>query len=287
MATGSTMVGTKNGLSGINRRIATGEAVILTDRELREVAGDGGTALADADVVVVAFRADISGTAAMMVVPVTERGIFTRARKIWLNGVPGFPGPAPNERLGVVDTLVFADQEGRDDDYYGADLLVDVIEGKKIAVECLSVEGDMYHGAFSMDVLQFARMYVYNAFLPGPGPEAILGTIGVGSRILLNGAQGVVVGRGTRSTIHRNSLSLSAEMFEMTVPAVKSKIRGVRAWNVIALAVPVVSPAVLDELLTWPQDRDSDPETDAADHLKTLIERREFLLTATDMVLAT
>lgn len=283
MTAGSVTLGKQEQLAAINRKITAGEAVVLTERELREVARDGGSALADADVVVVAFRAGISGTAAMMVVPVTDRGIFTRARNIWLNGVPGFPGPAPNERLGVVDTLVFADQEGRDDDYHGADLLVDVIEGKQIAVECLSVEGDTYHGTFSKDVLQFARMYVYNAFLPGPGTEAILRTIGVGSRIVLNGAQGIVVGRGTRSSIRRNSLSVSAEMYEMTMPVVKTEDTGVRAWNMIALAIPVVSRAVLRDLLAWSQDHDGEPETYAADRLKRLIERREFLLTSTDM----
>lgn len=143
-------------VSAINRKIAAGEAVVLTERELRTAAGNGGSGMPEADVVVVACRADISGTSAMMVVPVAERGVFTRARKIWLNGVPGFPGPAPNERLGVVDTLVFADQQGKDGNYHGADLLADVIGGKEIAVECLSVEGNTYHGSFTMDRIQFA-----------------------------------------------------------------------------------------------------------------------------------
>lgn len=277
------MDGNGRKLSAINRKIAAHEAVILTERELREAAGGDGSATPRADVVVVACRADISGTAAMMVVPVTERGVFTRAGEIWLNGVPGFPGPAPNERLGVVDTLVFADEQGRDGNYYGANLLSDVIAGERITVECVSVEGERYHGSFTMDRLQFARMYVYNAFLPVPGAAAVLEAIGVGSRILLNGAQGIVIGRGTRSSARNVSLSVSAEMYEMEPPALAIGKRGVRAWNTVALAVPVVSRAVLDGLLTWSQDRKGDPETDAADRLKGLIDRREFLLTATDM----
>lgn len=277
------MTGKHRQLSSINRKIATSDAVVLTERELRTVVADGGSAMPDVDVVVVAVRADISGTAAMMVVPVTERGVFTRARKIWLNGVPGFPGPAPNERLGVVDTLVFADQQGRNANYHGTDLLIDVIEGKQIAVECVSAEGDTYHGAFTRDVLQFARMYVYNSFLPGPGAEAVLSAIGVGSRILLNGAQGIVIGRGTRSSTRTKSLSLSAEMYDMTPPLVNTTDGGVRAWNTIALAIPVVSRAVLHDLLGRSQDHEGDPEADAAARLKGLIERREFLLTSTDM----
>jgi uncharacterized protein (DUF39 family) len=270
-------------VSVINRKIAAGEAVVLTERELRTAAGDDGSGMPEADVVVVACRADISGTSAMMVVPVAERGVFTRAQKIWLNGVPGFPGPAPNERLGVVDTLVFADQQGKDGDYHGADLLADVIGGKEIAVECLSVEGNTYHGSFTMDRLQFARMYVYNSFLPAPATDAISRTIGVGSRILLNGAEGIVVGRGTRSSAQKRSLSLSAEMYRMDTPLVEATGPGVRAWNTVALAVPVVSEAVLRSLLAWSRDRQGGPETDAADRLKGLIDRREFLLTVTDM----
>ena len=157
-------------------------------------------------------------------------------------------------------------------------MLADIIAGKRIAVECLSVEGDTYHGSFTMDRLEFARMYVYNAFLPAPAADAVLSTIGAGSRILLNGAEGIVVGRGTRDAPDGRSLSLSAEMFEMD-PLL---LDAAGLSNSIALAIPVAGESALRALLAWSRDRDGSGG-DAADRLKGLIERREFQLTVTDM----
>ncbi len=65
-------------------------------------------------------------------------------------------------------------------------------------------------------------------------PKTLLALYGVSSRILLNGAEGIVVGRGTRSSAQKRSLSLSAEMDQMDMPLVEATDPGARARNTVA-----------------------------------------------------
>jgi uncharacterized protein (DUF39 family) len=272
----------------INARIEAGQAKVVTAAEL------GRTTSQDVDVVTLAYQTPISGSSAMLVVPVAERGVFTRAERIWLNGIQGFPGPAPNERLGLVDTLVFADQKSKDPEasFSGSDLLLELIEKKKIEVECLSVEGDTYQSEFTIEQVQFARMYVYDSPLPTSGSEAFFGTIRAGSRVLLNKAQGTVIGCGTRSSPERPSLSLTAEMFDMDSALLGGN--GILC-NSVALAVPVLDQAMLTSLFGWWRRQSSagrgagvgakSAQIELAEHLTELIVAKEFLLTDSDMEL--
>ncbi len=98
-------------IAGINDRIARGDCVVaqlseLGRRQMSEVQRE------TVDIVTMGFASPIRGTGAMLCVLVAGRGVFTRAEEIRLNGVPGVPGPAPNERLGLVDTMVlFGERE--------------------------------------------------------------------------------------------------------------------------------------------------------------------------------
>ena len=260
----------------INARIMAGEAKVLTAAEFGRGSAD------DADVVTLAFQAPLSGSSAMLVVPVAGRGVFTRAAKIWLNGIQGFPGPAPNERLGLVDTLVFADHASKADPAYdGTRLLADLMERKDIAVECISVEGDRYQSEFTIDQVQFARMYVYNAFLPVSSSYAPLGTVRAGSRVLLNRAQGTVIGYGTRSTAERQSISLTAEMFDMDPSVLAGDDGGLS--NSVGMAVPVLDDTIRAGLIAWSREHSCDDGV--AEQLKGLIQSKDFLLTDSDMEL--
>ncbi len=271
----------------INARIVAGEATVLSAAELAN-----GTHR-EVDVVTLAYQAPIAGSSAMLVVPVAGRGVFTRAAKIWLNGIQGFPGPAPNERLGLVDTLIFADQKSKNQQvkYNGSELLADIIGKKKIGVECISVEGDKYESEFDIGQVQFARMYVYNSFLPKTSSGKHFKTIRAGSRVLLNKAQGTVLGCGTRGAPGRQSLSLTAEMFDMDPSLLAGSGGG--PSNSVALAIPVLDHTVLASLTAWTEEQffaivENKKETrtiDVAEHLKELIQSREFLLTDSDMEL--
>jgi uncharacterized protein (DUF39 family) len=117
----------------INERLKKGKAVIMTSWEFKKEVQQGHRfPVGEVDVVTCATRSIMSGTAAMFVVPVSGPGVFARAENIWLNGVPGKPGPAPNERLGVVDVLIHGTAHSRYDPngYGGGHLFRDMVEGK-------------------------------------------------------------------------------------------------------------------------------------------------------------
>lgn len=293
-------------ISEINKRIRSGDAVVLTDAEFIEKIGSGHElSLSDIDVVTVELHSPMSGTAAMFCVPVAGKGIFTRAKNIWLNGIPGFPGPAPNERLGEVDTLVFAGQAARDKQnaYNGAKLFFDIIKREEIHVECLSQERDTYRSTFTLDQIQFARMYVYNCFFDGlpvtdenrqPNPNRHFSTIGTGSKVLLNKALGIVIGCGSRSSSERPSLSMAADMFDMDPETMASSENASEPVikNSLTVAVPVLDEGILKDLSAWlmgsnferSQEGLSVPEIEMARYLKELIIKGNFLLTKSDEV---
>ncbi len=77
--------------------------------------------------------------------------------------------------------------------------------------------------------------------------EKDAGTIGVGTRILLNGAVGYVIGEGTRSTRGRRNLSLFADMHEMDGSCISgfTTSAGPDLINSIAVPIPVMDADVL------------------------------------------
>ena len=290
----------------INDRIKSGEVRVYTEMEVKEALDRGESMDAlDADVVTMAFQSSMSGTSAMLLVPVTSRGVFTRAGSIWLNGLDGYPGPAPNERLGMVDTLIFADRRCRErPSYSGADLILDMLKDTRIQSRCLSIEGDLYDSSFFMRQLEFARLYVFNAFIPPtrwnpPFSEgdanAHVRAIRTGSKVLLNGAKGIVVGTGTRDTSGKKSLSLTADMHEMEAdaPGIIEVAEGLPLANSIALALPVTGRDVMESIASYLgrlSRNDSggafhDTDLKMASRLKDLIRTGSFMLTESDFVL--
>jgi uncharacterized protein (DUF39 family) len=291
-------------ISEINSKILAGEAKVHTEMELWNLmqSGTDPTSL-QVDVITKAFRGGISGSAAMLLVPVTGRGQFTRAEKIWLNGVPGYPGPAPNERLGVVDTLVFVDQVPSDikEGNRSAKLFLDLLNNREIQVECLSAEGDTYQSTFVLNTLQYARMVTYNTFIPmscsnegidEDGVHDHLQTIRVGHKVLLNKAPGLVIGSGTRGSFVRNSLSLSADMFEMD-PECLVEIPddpGLPIAHSVALPIPVLNESVLGSVTKELSRRQPGSSTSCfhesdekmAAYLKELVLKKEFTMTDSD-----
>jgi uncharacterized protein (DUF39 family) len=300
------MAGREKSITSINKKIKEGSAVVLTEMEFIEEIRDGHKLKAsDIDVVTTACCAETSGTAAMISVPVTGRGVFTRAHRIWLNGVLGYPGPAPNERLGLVESLVFASQPADDkgSNYNGARLFLDILRRKEIQAACLSLEGDMYETCFHLDEIEFARMYIYNCFFKKLSPEdktssktSHLKTIRGGSKILLNKAPGVVIGSGTGSAPEHRALSIAADMFGMDPEDMKESEtetgKGIK--NSVGLAIPVITEGVLRDLAAClleergqkVEDSTDTSEKNTTEYLKQCIQKGEFLLISSDMYLS-
>jgi putative methanogenesis marker 16 metalloprotein len=305
--------GTTRTVAEINQRLRRGEAVVMTAAELKaEVRGGRDLELADVDVVTTSTHGIMSGTSASLSLEVAPRGSFNRAASISLNGVPAFPGPAPNERAGQVDMVVYgtAHSSDPDRDYGGGSLFRDLLERKEVEVEVVTDTGKRLTALPTLDDFEFARMYnmrngyaSYTAFanlsqedpvttIFGLRPMAprtemtAIGvgelnplandpgmlTIGVGTRMLVNDAPGIVVGRGTRSTREHPNLSLVADMFEMRPRYVGGFATGagMEVLNGIAVPIPVTDDRVLaqlctalDENLTLPIADVSDRETRA------------------------
>lgn len=243
-------------VADINARLRRGEAIVLTAQEFKANVRKGKVyTLDDIDVVTTATHGIMSGTAAAFSVPVADRGVFGRAQSAWINGVPGFPGPTPNERLGYVDLMVYGTSGSRDrpHTYGGGHLFRDLVERRPVTIEVLTDTGQTLTRQFTLDDLAFARMYSfrnsfksymafgnfrggepvrtifsYRPMTPDTGITVIgageinplqndpsLRTIGVGTLAMVNDAPGVIVGSGTLSYAERPNLSIVADMFAM------------------------------------------------------------------------
>lgn len=276
--------------SEILERIERSEAVVLTAEEVsRLVEDEDKSSLEEVDVVTTATRAVMSGTYAILSFPVAEPGSFQRARNVWLNGISAQVGPCPNENLGVLDMVIFGTAHSRDrPDYGGGHLFRDLVEGKTIQVEVQTDEGGLLQAEVGLEDMPHARMFGsrhafknYSAFVnPGDQPirtifhargfephcqgatfsgcgqinplkcDPLRETIGIGTRILLNGAEGYVLGTGTRSSRDKPNLSDFADMHHMTAEYMGGFITGLGPECICSLAVPipVTSSTILEEI---------------------------------------
>jgi len=274
----------------INQKIEEGEATVYTAREFKKkVKEKEVTDPGEVDVVTTATLGLMSGTSALLSVPVAERSTFRKAKKIWLNGVPAIPGPCPNENLGLVEAVVHGTTASKDDpEYGGGHLFRDIVEGKPIEVETISIEGDRYRNTIKKEDLDFARLFTsrtafknYMAFLnkenntatsifsvtglEGPYKEISvcgcgeinplendpeLQTIEVGRQVLLNGTTGYIMGEGTRSSIEKPNLSLFGDLRRMN-PEYMGGFKtsgGPECILGVAVPIPVINQDVFENL---------------------------------------
>jgi len=271
----------------INQKIANKEAIILTAAKLKSMVHEGkNVTVDDVDVVTTGTFGVMSGTMAVMMVPVAEKNSFERADAIWLNGVPAQPGPCPNERLGVVD-LVINGTAHANDQYGGGHLFRDLVKGKTIDVT-VEAHGKQYENQVTLDEIKFARIITtrlafknYNALinpasptintifsvtgLTGPFTETTVSgcgeinplqndpshrSIGVGTRVLLNGAPGYIMGKGTRASPDKPNVSAYAEMKDMdpTMMGGMKTAHGPECLTSLAVPIPVLDEEILSGL---------------------------------------
>ncbi len=266
------------------------EAVVMTAEEISRLvqAGDASR-LSEVDVVTTATRAVMSGTYALLSFPLAGPGSFLRGRRAWVNGIEAHVGPCPNENLGILDLMVFGTAHSRSrPNYGGGHLFRDLVGGRKALVEVETDSGDSVQAEVGLKEMPFARLFGsrhafknYSAFVnagsepvvsifhrldfsPGCAEatfsgcglinplknDPLLESIGLGSRILLNGAEGYVIGTGTRSSRERPNLSGFADMHQMNPELMGGFITSagpecICSW---AIAIPVVSRRILAEI---------------------------------------
>ncbi|MHC1605155.1 MAG: methanogenesis marker 16 metalloprotein [Candidatus Methanofastidiosia archaeon] len=283
------MVDSKNNslknVEEINEKIRRGEAVVYTAEELKQVLREGKRITpGDVDVVTTGTCGIMSGTAAILSIPVAERRRFGKADKLFLNDVMAFPGPCPNESLGIVDAVVYGTSYANNE-YGGGHLFRDMAEGKKIGVR-VEADNKIFEKEVTMSDMGFARMVTtrtscknYVGFLnsekhefksifsvtglKGPYKELsvsgcgeinplendpLFGIIGVGTKILVNGAVGYVMGEGTRSNREKPNLSVYADMKRMEARYMGGfkTSKGPECITSIAVPLPVTEKTISD-----------------------------------------
>lgn len=285
-------------IAEINEKIANGEANVFSSQELKElIRKDNVPNFDEVDVVTCGTCGIMSGTAAIFHLDVFEPGLFKKAKNIYLNGVPGYAGPCPNEWLGSIDTIVYGTSHSiKDHDYGGGFLFKDIIDGKDIDIELESTDGENYSSSITIENIPTAQMIgtrmafknytsfvnpsktsvssIFNAIamegnfksfsFSGCGEINPLqndpnqNTVSPGSKVLLNGSTGIILGNGTRSNDIKPNFMLAADMHEMEVEFLGGfkTPEGPEVFNTIAIPIPVLDEKILNQLMILNQDID-------------------------------
>lgn len=277
-------------ISQINEKIENGDANIYTAEEFKKLIKKGDTPSFDeVDVVTCGTCGVMSGTAAILNFIISEPGEFIRASEVYLNGVPAYAGPCPNEWLGSVDAILHGTAHSiYDENYGGGFLLKDLLEGKEIDVRVESADGKTIENTITLEDITRgqiigARMAFknYTAFT-NPNNESVKSifaaiplegnlrgltfsgcgdlnplqndiphnVIKQGSKVLLNGAIGYVLGDGTRSSPEKPNLMLSADLTKMDsyyLGGFKTG-QGGEIYDTVAIPIPVLSQEIYDNL---------------------------------------
>ena len=280
----------------IREKLNSGDAVVLTAEELKTKLKDGEEiSVGDVDVVTCGTSGVMSGTTAVLHIPVSEPGEFNKASSVFLNGVEAYPGPCPNELLGTVDVFLYGTNHSKTlDDYGGGFLLKDLLSGKDIEVNVVDIGGNEFNTKVTIDDLPTARIIGtrmafknYNSFTnpegravksifnasPMEGPFNSYSFSGCGDinplendpeqkiihegcKVLVNGAEGVIIDNGTRSTKEKPNLMITADMKNMNpyyIGGYKTGM-GPEIFNSVAIPIPVTDGEVLENLKVLNKD---------------------------------
>ena len=282
----------------INQKIDNGEANIYTAEEFKKLIKKGDAPSFDeVDVVTCGTCGVMSGTAAILNFIVSEPGEFIRANEVYLNGVPAYAGPCPNEWLGSVDVILHGTAHSiYDDNYGGGFLLKELLEGNSVDVRVESADGKTIENKITMaDITRGqiigCRMAFknYTAFT-NPNKESVSSifaavplegnlkgltfsgcgdlnplqndiphnVIKEGGKVLINGAQGYILGDGTRSSAEKPNLMLTADLCEMDpyyIGGFKTG-QGGEIYDTVTIPIPVLNEEIYNNLLVRDEDID-------------------------------
>ena len=305
----------KRDIDQINRKIDDGEANIYTAEEFKKlIRNDDAPGFDEVDVVTTGTCGVMSGTAAILNFIVSPPGEFIKAENVYLNGVPAFAGPCPNEWLGEVDVILHGTTHSIDDvNYGGGFLLKEIMEGKEIDVLVESADGKVIENTITRDDINRAQIIGsrmafknYTAFT-NPGSEEISSifaamplegnlsgltfsgcgeinplqndiphnAIKTGKKVLLNGAEAFILGDGTRSSAEKPNLMLSGDMTQMDPYYFGGFKTGQGGEIYNTVAIPI--PVLTEEIYNNLLIQDKDVSIPVAD-----IKGRHLPLTETD-----
>ncbi|MFX1390403.1 MAG: methanogenesis marker 16 metalloprotein [Promethearchaeota archaeon] len=236
----------KRKLSEIRKKVEDGTAVVVTVQELIDQLNDGKSVkFEDIDIVTTATKGLMSGIMGIFSFRLSPPKTLRKFTEVFMNGIPGFPGPCPNEYLGIIDLIIYGTTQSKTiKNYCGGSLFRDIVEGKLVKVVAMSAEGEKIEKDMRLGDMQFAKLAGtrqaiknYNAmincesynvntifsclpFSPNKTEITFSGcgalnpfqndpqfeTFGVGSPVLVNGTIGFLMGPGTRNYIEKPNM---------------------------------------------------------------------------------
>ncbi len=273
------LVAKKRTLTEINTKIQEGSARIYTVQELIDKIADGEKIqFEDVDVVTTATKALMSGIAGIFSFRLSPPKTVRKFTEVSLNGIAAFPGPCPNEFLGIVDIILYGTAHSKTkEDYSGGILFRDLVEGKTIEVSGKSEEGDLIEKEITLDDMQFARMMgtrqaIKNYFaMINPSSKSVntifsvlplegncshatfsgcgamnpfqndpnADVFGVGTKILVNGAIGYIFGPGTRNDRLKPNMQTIADFKGMKPEYMGAFRTSYGLENICSIAAPI------------------------------------------------
>ncbi|MBN1800737.1 MAG: methanogenesis marker 16 metalloprotein [Candidatus Lokiarchaeota archaeon] len=269
----------KRKLSEIRKKIKENKAIVFTVQELLDAIANGEEVqFEDVDVITTATKGLMSGIAGIFSFRLVQPKTVRKFTEISLNGIIGFPGPCPNEYLGIIDLIVYGTGHSvTRDNYSGGTLFRDLVEGKLVEVVAKSVEGKIFRKEMTLEDMQFARLMGtrqaiknYNAMI-NPTTERIdtifsvlpfepnssqitfsgcgalnpfqndplFETFGVGMPVLVNGSIGHLIGPGTRNYVQKPNMMTIADFQGMKPEYMGSFNTSYGPEPICSIAVPI------------------------------------------------
>ncbi|MFX0137287.1 MAG: homocysteine biosynthesis protein, partial [Candidatus Hodarchaeota archaeon] len=150
----------KRKLSEIRKKIENGSGIVLTVQELLDDVNNGKKVrFEDVDIVTTATKGLMSGIMGIFSFRLSPPKTLRKFTEVVINGIPAFPGPCPNEYLGIVDLIIYGTAQSKTiDNYCGGSLFREIVEGKSIEIIAKSAEGETVEKEMNLEDMQFAKL---------------------------------------------------------------------------------------------------------------------------------
>ena len=269
----------KRKLSEIRNKISSGTANVITVQEFITRINDGEhIKFEDVDVITTATKGLMSGIMGIFSFRLSPPKTLRKFTEISINGISAFPGPCPNEYLGIADLIVYGTSQSHTrENYCGGSLFRELVEGKPVEILAKSSEGEKVKKELTLEDMQYAKLMGtrqaiknYNAMLncesyqvdtifsclpfePNKSELTFSGcgalnpfqsdpefqSYGVGSPLLVNGAIGYLMGPGTRNYIEKPNMMTIAPMAQMSPEYMGAFKTSYGLEPICSIAVPI------------------------------------------------
>ena len=269
----------KRKLSEIRSKINNGTANVITVQEFITRINDGEPVkFEDVDVITTATKGLMSGIMGVFSFRLSLPKTIRKFTEISMNGITAFPGPCPNEYLGIADLIVYGTAQSQTREHYcGGSLFRELVEGKLVEIIAKSSEGEVIERKLTLEDMQYANLMGtrqaiknYNAMLncesyqvdtifsclpfePDKSQLTFSGcgalnpfqndpefqSFGVGTPLLVNGAIGYLIGPGTRNYIEKPNMMTIAPMSQMSPEYMGAFKTSYGVEPICSIAVPI------------------------------------------------